>query len=105
MSDPTVVDEIEALRARGYTADFSVTPDGELRCNSCGRTHAPGVAVVESTARFEGSSDPDDEAVVFGLRCETCGSRGVLVAAYGPTATAEEAEVVTALSHVDRRRE
>lgn len=105
VSDPTVVEEMQALRQRGYTADFSVTPDGQLQCNSCGHIHEPGDAVIESTARFEGSSNPDDQAVVFGLRCETCGVRGVLVAAYGPTATAEEAAVVTALSDVDHRRE
>lgn len=98
MADPTVVEEIEALRSRGYTADFSVTADGQLRCVTCEHTHLPSDAVVESTARFEGASNPDDQAVVFGLRCGECGVRGVLVAAYGPTATAEEAAVVTALS-------
>lgn len=101
MAEPTVVEEIEALRARGYTADFSVTADGHLRCVSCGQSHAPRDATIESVARFEGASDPDDEAVVYGLRCGGCDVRGVLVAAYGPTATAEEAAVVTALS---RRR-
>jgi hypothetical protein len=54
--------------------------------------------VIESTARFEGASNPDDQAVVFGLHCDGCGVRGVLVTAYGPTATAEEAAVITALS-------
>lgn len=98
MGYPSVVEEIEALRKRGYTADFSVTSDGRLRCTSCGHTHPPGDAIIESTARFEGASNPDDQAVVFGLRCRTCGVRGVLVAAYGPTATAEEAAVITALT-------
>ena len=98
MSDPTVVEEIATLRARGYVADFSVTADGELRCNTCGHTLRPSDAVIESTARFEGASNPDDQAVVFGIRYAGCDVRGVLVAAYGPTATAEEAAVVTALS-------
>ena len=98
IADPTVVEEVEALRAQGYTADFSVTGDGQLRCDTCAHTHDPTEAVIESTARFEGASNPDDQAVVFGLRCGGCGVRGVLVAAYGPTATAEEAAVVIALS-------
>ena len=98
MGDPTVVEEIEALRSRGFTADFSVTADGQLRCDTCGHSHPPAEAVIESTARFEGSSNPDDEAIVFGLRCDACRTSGVLVAAYGPTATAEEAAVVTALT-------
>lgn len=97
MNRPTVVEEIGVLRAQGYAADFSVTPDGELRCVTCGQTLAPSDAVIESTARFEGASNPDDQAVVFGLR-SACGVLGVLVAAYGPTASAEEADVITALS-------
>jgi hypothetical protein len=96
---PSVVHEIEALRTRGYGADFSVTRAGELRCETCGHTHRPSDAVIESTARFEGASNPDDQAMVFGLRCEACGLRGVLVTAYGPTATSEEAAVVTTLAH------
>ena len=98
MADPSVVGEIEALRRRGYTADFSVTADGLLRCDTCGHTHQPSDAEIESTARFEGDSNPDDQAAVFGLRCDACGLRGVLVTVYGPTATAEEAAVITALS-------
>jgi hypothetical protein len=98
MQGPTVVEEITALRVRGYVADFGVTAVGQLRCEKCGETLASSGTVIESTARFEGASNPDDQAVVFGLRCDGCGVRGVLVAAYGPTATAEEAAVMTALS-------
>jgi hypothetical protein len=94
---PTVVETIDALRRRGYTADFSITRDGELRCDSCGHLHRPEDMVIDETARFEGPSNPDDQAIVFALRCDVCGLRGVLVAAYGPTASAEEAAVVTAL--------
>jgi hypothetical protein len=97
MSLPTVVEEIASLRTNGYVMDFSVTSDGRLHCDTCDQSLDPSDAVVESTARFEGASNPDDQAVVFGLRCDGCGGRGVLVAAYGPTATAEEAAVVTAL--------
>lgn len=98
MPIPTVVAEIQELRTRGYTADFSVTSDGQLRCDTCSHTITPGEAVIESTARFEGSSNPDDQAIVFGLHCEGCGIRGVLITAYGPTATAAEAAVLTGLS-------
>jgi hypothetical protein len=98
MNAPTVVEEIANLRDRGYVADFSVTRDGGLRCGPCHHTFQASDAVIESTARFEGASNPDDQAVVFGLHCGDCGVRGVLVMAYGPTASAEEADVITALS-------
>ena len=101
MSQPTeettVAEAIAALRAQGFDHDFSVTDDGQLRCGECGREFPASDAVVDATYRFEGESDPDDEAVVFGLRCGGCGIRGVLVAGYGPAATAAEAAVVTTL--------
>jgi hypothetical protein len=98
MTDPpSVVREIAALREQGYVVDFGVTPDGQLRCGTCGHVVAPGDAVVERTARFEGVSNPDDQAVVFGIHCTDCGARGVLVTAYGPTASAAEAAVITGL--------
>lgn len=98
MSAPGLVAAIGSLRSQGYDADFSVTADGQLHCHPCGHTISPSAAVVESTARFEGPSNPDDQAVLFGLRCDACDVRGILVTAYGPTATAEEATVLTALS-------
>jgi len=95
----TLVDAIAALRGDGFDHDFSVAADAFLLCSECGGTHPATEALIEATSRFEGESDPGDEAVLFGLRCLHCGVLGVLVAAYGPAATAEEADVVTALSH------
>ena len=57
---------------------------------------------MERTVRVEGPTDPADESIVLGLVCRHCGGRGVLVTAYGPAATAEEAAVVTALLGPDR---
>lgn len=96
--ESTVVDVINAYRAAGYVADFAVSAGGRVRCVTCGHDHDAADVVIERLARFEGSSDPDDEAIVFALRCQLCAAAGVLVAAYGPTATAEEAAVVTALA-------
>lgn len=98
--EPTVTDAISALREAGFGADFFV--DGAmLRCGACGGTHRPEHVGVELIHRVEGPSDPADQAAVLALSCTHCGVRGVLVTAYGPTATEHEAAVVTAL--VDRR--
>ncbi len=93
----SVIDAIAAMRALGYDHDFSVTADAQLRCGTCGSAHAPSDAVVERTRRFEGMSDPGDAAAIFGLRCRGCDARGVLVTAYGPTASAQEASVLRQL--------
>jgi hypothetical protein len=93
----TIVEAIATLRGEGYTGDFGVAPGGVVRCGTCGHTHDAGELVIGATVRVEGISDPGDEAAAFGLSCERCGLRGVLVVAYGPTASADEAAVVTAL--------
>lgn len=98
MAAPTLVESLNVFRSNGYVSDFSVTVTSELRCHACAHTVQPNEAVVETTTRFEGASNPDDQAILFGLRCRACGSLGVLVSAYGPTATAEEASVLAALS-------
>lgn len=92
----SLTDELASLRAKGYTTDFSAVAEG-LRCGTCGHTHDPRDATIEAMARFEGASDPGDEAILLAIACVACGARGVLVAAYGPTATGPEAAVINRL--------
>jgi hypothetical protein len=97
-----LTDTINRFRARGYTADFAV--DGQqLRCSRCGERHRAEDADIVDVARFEGMSDPDDEAVLFALHCHDCGARGLLVTAYGPAVDRDTAAVLIAL-HRDGRR-
>jgi hypothetical protein len=93
----TVVEAIAALRADGFTHDFSAS-DGKLRCGSCEAEIDPASVEVVAAYRFEGESDPDDEAAVFGVRCGECGISGIYVVAYGPSMSAEDARVVPHLS-------
>ena len=95
----TVIEALAMLRTRGYQQDFSVSADAALQCAACGDRHPPEQAVVEHALRTEGDSNPDDEAVVYGLRCTHCGATGTLVSAYGPSASTAEAAVMTALAH------
>lgn len=93
----TVIEALAVLAADGYTADFS--PRGAtVRCAACGAAHDPARAVVERIYRFEGASDPDEEAIVLGLGCPLCGARGVLVSGYGPAADPDEIDLLLALT-------
>ena len=47
-----------------------------LQCRACGATHELGAGAIERIYRFEGPSDPGDEAIVLGVRCLTCGHAG-----------------------------
>lgn len=93
MSDApaTVLDAVHLLESEGYGASFLLVPDG-LRCGACGKPHIVDTAEVVRVFRFEGPSDPDEQAIVYALRCPVCGAGGSLVSAYGPGADPEVAE-------------
>jgi hypothetical protein len=98
----TITDVLADLASRGFVADFRVGgPPAALICGACGHHTDPHDAEVVELFRFEGASDPSDEAVVVAIRCQVCGALGTLVAAYGSLADGAEADVLAAL--VDRR--
>lgn len=92
-SAETVTEAIGLLEADGYRTDFSFT-DGTVHCRACGAAHEPARLVVRHTFRFEGDTDPGDEAIVLGVECPACGMRGVVVSAFGPDASPEFTELV-----------
>ncbi len=92
----TLSEASRRLRADGYVLDFLPVPGGRLRCAECGDQFDPASMVIDEVVRFEGISDPGDEAILFALR-GPCGHAGLYSAAYGPDATSEDAEVAAAL--------
>lgn len=92
---PTQRETLQALRDAGWSEPLAVTEDGCIALR--GRAVAPEHFQVERVYRFEGVTDPDDEGAVLALRHEPNDFRGVLVTAYGPEATAEEAKVLRRL--------
>jgi hypothetical protein len=62
---------------------------------------APGAGdgrPIDGEYRFEGASNPDDESLVMALHDDLSDRLGVLITAYGPSASAAEAEVLSALA-------
>ena len=84
----SVTEAIALLEADGYRSDFSFSA-GAAHCGACGQSHQPTQLVVRHTFRFEGDTDPGDEAIVLGIECSACGMRGTVVSAYGPDASPE----------------
>lgn len=97
MSDEmeTISTAMARLHAAGYEGDFRAA-DGLLVCDVCGSRHDPADVTIEEVVRFEGESNPDDEAVLFALSAP-CGHRGLYATPYGPDVSADDVTVIRAL--------
>ena len=83
----TVTEAIKKLRAKGFTLDFNL---GEDCIHTEPNTYSHDDFDVVEIYRYEGNTDPADEATVYGIVCGT-GEKGILVTGYGAfTETASE---------------
>lgn len=90
----TVSEAVNGLKKRGFDVDFNL----EENCIVC---HADKFNVndfeIVEVYRFEGNTDPSDEAVVYGIE-SVSGVKGVLVSGYGISAEGMSAEMAKKLS-------
>jgi hypothetical protein len=93
----TVSEIINKLKKEGYTLDFNLKQN-HLECN---KGHSLNILnylechddyllkifrdefIVDKHYRFEGISDPADEAVVYAISCPKHNIKGILVNGYG----------------------
>lgn len=92
----TMSEALARLAAAGFGDDL--VPEGtDLKAVGSGvRYHPPELAVAE-TVRFEGQTDPGDEAIVFALTNPAGEPVGAFTMPYGPAAGPEEAAIVVRL--------
>ena len=94
----TVSGAVNDLKKRGFNLDFNLS-ENWLVCSE-GKFNVNDFEIVE-VYRFEGNSDPADEAIVYAIE-STKGHRGVLVNGYGPSAEAIGADMAKKLqTHLD----
>ena len=90
----TVSQAVNDLKKRGYTMDFNLKQDG-IECKDV--KFNPADFEITEVHRFEGNSDPADEAVVFAIESRT-GLKGVLVNAFGVYSEPLSDEMIKKLS-------
>ena len=91
----TVVEAINELRKKGYTHDFNL----EINCLVCGIGKFTDEEFdVEEVYRYEGMSDPGDEATVYGIASKT-GVKGILVTGNAPEIDARSESILKKLHY------
>ena len=99
ISYDTVSEAVEGLKQRGFTMDFNL----QENCLVCHDKifNVDDFEIVE-VHRFEGDSDPSDEAVVYGIESKN-GLKGILVNGYGISSDQISGEMARKLSiHKDK---
>ncbi len=81
----TVVEALKELNKKGFIHDFNLQ-DENIKKN-------PHHYEIEHIYRYEGDTDPDEEAVVYGITCKS-GERGVYVAGFSANSESEAAQVL-----------
>lgn len=91
----TLIEALDDLRRRGYTADFDLLP----HCIECAaqqiQLHPEDFEITE-VYRFEGANDPGDSDVVYAIAGKN-GLKGVLTDAYGAYADSLTTEMLSKL--------
>ncbi|MEO8111103.1 MAG: hypothetical protein ABI594_13755 [Ginsengibacter sp.] len=93
----TVSLALNSLKARGYTTDFNIAFD-KLICNETKACLNPGEFEITEVYRFEGETNPSDEAIVYAVESKDGKMKGAFVSAYGTYADSLSDEMIRKLS-------
>ncbi len=93
----TVSLALNSLKERGFTTDFNIAFD-KLICNETKVCLNPGEFEITEVYRFEGETNPSDEAVVYAVESKDGKLKGAFVSAYGTYADSISGEMIKKLS-------
>ncbi len=91
----TVSEAINDLKKRGFTIDFNLEEDA-IHCPAISLKLRSNEFEIVEVYRFEGDSDPADEAVVYGIESASR-QKGVLVNAFGAYADSVSDDMIEKL--------
>ena len=92
----TISDAVTGLKNRGYTIDFNLEFD-RICCHETPISLVPSEFEITEVHRFEGESDPADEAVVYAIESKH-GHKGIVVNGFGISADPVSDEMIEKLN-------
>lgn len=92
----TLSEVINKLKEEGYTVDFNLN-DNCLVCHGNPLQLRADDFVIDKHYRFEGLSDPGDEAVVYAISSTKDDLKGTLVNGYGISSESLTDDLISAL--------
>jgi hypothetical protein len=92
----TLTGAINGLRKKGYTTDFNIHQEF-LICSQPSMKLSPTDFEIDAVFRFEGDTNPDDQAILYAISSQKFDVKGVLVNGYGISADDETNALVEKL--------
>ena len=89
----TVSKALDELNEKGFTYDFNLHED-DIAKN-------PNKYEIKHIYRYEGETDPGDEAIVYGIQSSS-GKKGVFVTGFSANSVSEAAQALIQISIKDR---
>ncbi|MEW6468885.1 MAG: hypothetical protein AB1458_08175 [Bacteroidota bacterium] len=97
----TLVTCLNLLNQSGFDKQFKATKDGLQELSSM-KVYRPENIKVLNFYRFEGISDPADNAILYAIETDD-GTRGTLVDAYGPYSDTRVTEFMQKVEEIHKK--
>jgi len=91
----SVAKALDELNENGFNYDFNQHEDDIIK--------NPSNYEIKHIYRYEGESNPDDEAIVFGIQSKS-GKKGVYVAGFAANSISEGAQILLDISIKSRKK-
>lgn len=91
----TITEAISELHRQGYTLDFELKED---KLTADGKDYPANDFEIADLYRYEGASDPADEATVYALVSKS-GLKGLLISGYGVSSDSASEETLKQLHY------
>ncbi|RLJ31485.1 hypothetical protein CLU97_0903 [Chryseobacterium sp. 7] len=78
----TLSEVMKTLSGRGIQREFRMNEKCEMKFENSDKIYQPDELVILKTYRFEGDSNPDDNAVLYVVK-DNAGNRGMIIDSYG----------------------
>ena len=97
----TLVSTLNGLIQQGYTEDYKATEAG-LKSLKTGKIYQPDQVKIVDFHRFEGTSDPADESILYAIETAD-GRKGTLVDAFGPSSDTKVTAFMQKVEEISKR--
>jgi hypothetical protein len=97
----TLTERVNKAMKDGYTDNLKVTRQGLYSCDK-DKVYSPCDVRVIDFYRFEGESDPADNAIMYVIETND-GDKGTLIDAYGPYADENVNKFITEVKQINKK--